>query len=200
MKLQQMIELVRKHHPDLGSNEIVHLLNQASDEFCSRTLLLDEATQFSTVADQRYYGLKESILEIKSVDIVDDDGNTLSINRLMGRPEYRGLNIMAKVSWMWGGTRHYGTFIRETKLHIFARTVNGKIKKIIKKKEKIMAKTAAWQRKEGKNPSGGLNAKGRASYNKETGGNLQAPQPEGGSRKNSFCARMRGMKKKTYWS
>ena len=63
MKLQQMIELVRKHHPDLGSNEIIHLLNQASDEFCSRTLVLDEATQFDTVANQRYYGLKESILE-----------------------------------------------------------------------------------------------------------------------------------------
>jgi len=91
MKLQQMIELVRKHHPDMGSNEIVHLLNQASDEFCSRTLVLDEATQFDTVADQRYYGLKESILEIKSVDIVDDDGNTVKINRLMGRPEYRDL-------------------------------------------------------------------------------------------------------------
>jgi len=91
MKLQQMIELVRKHHPDLGSNEIIHLLNQASDEFCSRTLILDEATQFDTVADQRYYGLKESILEIKSVDIVDDDGNTVKINRLMGRPEYRDL-------------------------------------------------------------------------------------------------------------
>ena len=91
MKLQQMIELVRKHHPDLGSNEIIHLLNQASDEFCSRTLVLDEATQFDTVADQRYYGLKESILEIKSVDIVDDDGNTVKINRLMGRPEYRDL-------------------------------------------------------------------------------------------------------------
>jgi hypothetical protein len=59
-----------------------------------------------------------------------------------------------------------------------------------------MAKSPAWQRKEGKNPSGGLNAKGRASYNKKTGGNLKAPQPEGGSRKNSFCARMRGMKKK----
>tara|TARA_R100001510_G_scaffold57736_1_gene67273 strand:- start:1467 stop:1730 length:264 start_codon:yes stop_codon:yes gene_type:complete len=86
-----MIELVRKHHPDLGSNEIVHLLNQASDEFCSRTLILDEATQFDTVANQRYYGLKESILEIKSVDIVDDDGNTVKINRLMGRPEYRDL-------------------------------------------------------------------------------------------------------------
>lgn len=59
-----------------------------------------------------------------------------------------------------------------------------------------MAKSPAWQRKEGKNPNGGLNAKGRASYNKATGGNLKAPQPEGGSRKDSFCARMEGMKKK----
>ena len=59
-----------------------------------------------------------------------------------------------------------------------------------------MAKTPAWQRKEGKSPSGGLNAKGRASYNKQTGGDLKAPQPEGGSRKKSFCARMSGMKKK----
>ena len=56
----------------------------------------------------------------------------------------------------------------------------------------IIRKTAAWQRKEGKNPSGGLNAKGRASYNRETGGNLKAPQPEGGPRKKSFCARMSG--------
>lgn len=59
-----------------------------------------------------------------------------------------------------------------------------------------MTKTAAWQRKEGKSPSGGLNAKGRASYNKATGGHLKAPQPEGGSRRDSFCARMTGMKKK----
>jgi hypothetical protein len=57
-----------------------------------------------------------------------------------------------------------------------------------------MAKSPAWQRKEGKSPSGGLNAKGRASYNKETGGNLKAPQPEGGPRKKSFCARMSGVK------
>jgi hypothetical protein len=57
-------------------------------------------------------------------------------------------------------------------------------------------KTKAWTRKEGQNPKGGLNQKGRDSYNKETGGNLKAPQPEGGPRKKSFCARMRGMKKK----
>ncbi len=59
-----------------------------------------------------------------------------------------------------------------------------------------MAKTPAWQRKEGQNPEGGLNAKGRASYNKATGGNLKPPQPEGGKRRDSFCARMEGHKKK----
>jgi hypothetical protein len=59
-----------------------------------------------------------------------------------------------------------------------------------------MAKTPAWQRKEGKDPKGGLNAKGRASYNKSTGGDLKPPQPEGGARRDSFCARMTGMKKK----
>ena len=58
-----------------------------------------------------------------------------------------------------------------------------------------MAKSPAWQRAEGKNPEGGLNAKGRASAKKQ-GMNLKAPQPEGGSRKDSFCARMGGMKKK----
>ena len=53
----------------------------------------------------------------------------------------------------------------------------------------------AWQRKEGKNPSGGLNAKGRASYNRANpGSKLKAPQPEGGPRKRSFCARMSGVK------
>ena len=60
-----------------------------------------------------------------------------------------------------------------------------------------MAKSPAWQRKEGKNPSGGLNAKGRASYNGETGGNLKAPSKKvGNKRRASFCARMKGMKKK----
>jgi hypothetical protein len=59
-----------------------------------------------------------------------------------------------------------------------------------------MKKTEAWTRKEGKSESGGLNAKGRASYNKANPDKpgLKAPQPEGGSRKKSFCARMSGVK------
>jgi len=54
--------------------------------------------------------------------------------------------------------------------------------------------SGAWTRKEGKNPSGGLNAKGRASLRAE-GHNIKPPQPEGGSRKKSFCARMEGLKR-----
>ena len=64
--------------------------------------------------------------------------------------------------------------------------------------------TPAWTRKEGKNPEGGLNATGRASYNKAHNANLQAPvkrgeaarSPRAAARRKSFCARMSGMKKK----
>ncbi len=45
-----------------------------------------------------------------------------------------------------------------------------------------------------KSRKGGLTAKGRAKYNAATGSNLQAPQPQGGPRKKSFCARMSGVK------
>jgi hypothetical protein len=55
--------------------------------------------------------------------------------------------------------------------------------------------TAAWTRKEGKNQSGGLNEAGRASLRAQ-GHDIKRPQPEGGSRKDSFCARMTGMKRK----
>ena len=70
-----------------------------------------------------------------------------------------------------------------------------------------MAKTAAWKRKEGKDPKGGLNAKGVASYRKENpGSKLQTAvttKPsklkkgsKAAKRRKSFCARMKGMKKK----
>jgi hypothetical protein len=53
--------------------------------------------------------------------------------------------------------------------------------------------TAAWTRKEGKNPAGGLNAKGRASYHAQTGGTLKAPVKAGDNpRRASFLARMAG--------
>ena len=56
----------------------------------------------------------------------------------------------------------------------------------------------AWQRKEGKNQSGGLNEKGRKSYERANpGSDLKAPsKKKGNKRRKSFCARMKGMKSK----
>lgn len=70
-----------------------------------------------------------------------------------------------------------------------------------------LIEVAAWQRKEGKNPEGGLNAKGIAAYRRENpGSKLQMavttkpsklkPGSKAANRRKSFCARMGGMKKR----
>ena len=66
-----------------------------------------------------------------------------------------------------------------------------------------MAKSPAWQRKEGKNPEGGLNAKGRASLRAQ-GHDIKPPVksaeakrcPKAAKRRIAFCRRMKGMKAK----
>jgi hypothetical protein len=74
-------------------------------------------------------------------------------------------------------------------------------------KKKIMARTAAWQRKEGKDPKGGLNRKGIASYRAANPGSKLSmavtTKPsklkkgsKSANRRKSFCARMTGMKKR----
>ena len=57
---------------------------------------------------------------------------------------------------------------------------------------------AAWTKKDGKNSEGGLNEKGRKSYERENpGSDLKAPSKKvGNPRRKSFCARMKGMKRK----
>jgi len=61
-----------------------------------------------------------------------------------------------------------------------------------------LEEVAAWQRSAGKNKEGGLNEKGRKSYERENpGSDLKAPSKKvGNPRRKSFCARMSGMKKK----
>ena len=62
----------------------------------------------------------------------------------------------------------------------------------------VRSEAAAWTRKAGKNKEGGLNEKGRKSYERENpGSDLKAPsKKKGNKRRASFCARMKGMKKK----
>jgi hypothetical protein len=66
------------------------------------------------------------------------------------------------------------------------------------KNEEYVAEGAAWTKKSGKNSEGGLNEKGRKSYERENpGSDLKAPSKKvGNPRRASFCARMKGMKKK----
>ena len=66
-----------------------------------------------------------------------------------------------------------------------------------------MAKTPAWQRKEGKSKSGGSNRKGIASYRRTNPGSKlkmavteKNPKGKRAARRKSFCARMKGMKRK----
>ncbi len=66
-----------------------------------------------------------------------------------------------------------------------------------------MAKSPAWQRKEGKSKSGGLNRKGIASYRRANPGSKlkmavteKNPKGKRAARRKSFCARMKGMKRK----
>lgn len=61
-----------------------------------------------------------------------------------------------------------------------------------------VAEGAAWTKKSGKSSSGGLNEKGRKSYERENpGSDLKAPSKKvGNPRRASFCARMKGLKKK----
>jgi hypothetical protein len=75
------------------------------------------------------------------------------------------------------------------------------------KNKSLIDEVAAWQRKEGKNPEGGLNQKGIASYRRENPGSKLSmavttkpsklkPGSKAANRRKSFCARMGGMKKR----
>ncbi len=66
------------------------------------------------------------------------------------------------------------------------------------KNEEVTNEGAAWTKKSGKNSEGGLNEKGRKSYERENpGSDLKAPSKKvGNPRRKSFCARMKGMRKR----
>ena len=88
MTQKVMIELVQQHHSDIGEVEIRRLLNQSMREYCRKTKILKSAYQFTTVLNQRWYGLPATVLEVMDVDY---DGYT--INQLIGKPNLRDLDL-----------------------------------------------------------------------------------------------------------
>ena len=89
----------------------------------------------------------------------------------------------------WKGYEKKGT------QKLFGKTYN----RCVKKEETTnVEEGAAWTKKSGQNKSGGLNEKGRKSYERENpGSDLKAPSKKvGNPRRSSFCARMKGMRKR----
>ena len=88
MTLNEMLELVKQHHPHMGEMEIRYLLNRASDDFCAKTELvkhsfslgLDNAPD-SSEANKRYYTLPSEVLTIREVWL-----NDVKIPRIVGKP------------------------------------------------------------------------------------------------------------------
>ena len=88
MTLNEMIELVQQHHPDMGETEIQLLINRASDDFCAKTELIKHSFSLgvdvnpdSTTVNKRYYTLPTEILTIREVWL-----NDVRIPRLIGKP------------------------------------------------------------------------------------------------------------------
>lgn len=87
-----MVELVQQHHPQMGGQEIVKMINRAQDEYSSRTRLSEDSHTYTVVNGQRRYSLnvsgnKDAIMEIKNVDL-----NGKTIKRFIGRPITRDLS------------------------------------------------------------------------------------------------------------
>ena len=102
MKLKEMVEILQHTHPEASMSYIITNLNRAIDDFSRQTEIIESdfrlanvdesgtVTSYGTVSGQRYYGLVDNIIKIRSVDI--HNGTDLEeAPMLVGRPKKRDL-------------------------------------------------------------------------------------------------------------
>ena len=93
MKQIQMIEMVKKHHPELSNVEIRMYLDKALDEFCEQTRILKGNSTFTTTADTRYYSLTDfdsdgdNTDQHEFIDVDRVDFDSYQIPKLQDAPE-----------------------------------------------------------------------------------------------------------------
>tara|TARA_R100001594_G_scaffold77860_1_gene112392 strand:- start:1680 stop:1952 length:273 start_codon:yes stop_codon:yes gene_type:complete len=85
MKQQQLIEIIKQHHPKMPETQIRLYLNAALKEFCRKTRILKSTATTNTAVDQRYYAL--SSIDTKISDVIRVDYNGYEIPRLVGTIE-----------------------------------------------------------------------------------------------------------------
>ena len=143
----------------------------------------------------------------ESVDINNSDGQLIAdVTDIVGPNDLKpvtnengqwvGTKQITEAKKCWPGYEKKGTKI------MFGKRYNNCVKKEDysnwREELNVTEASAAWQRKEGKNKAGGLNEKGRKSYERQNpGSDLKAPSKKvGNPRRASFCARMKGMRKR----
>ena len=162
------------------------------DKKTNEEVELDEAAPFKDLSSAVKYG-SDKVKTHRDYE----DGIEVYKHKDGGYDVNHTMNANGRNSLNKSGAKHLGTIYRDTQ---------GKVSHNIKE-EVELAEVAAWQRKEGKNPEGGLNQKGIASYRAENPGSklstavtTEPSKLKAGSkaanRRKSFCARMSGMKRK----
>lgn len=86
MNKRQFVERIKEMHPDASISRIIAALNEAINDFSSRTRILEGSFTQNTVVNQRFYELDDKILEITSIDVDNDEAL-----RLVGRPNKRDI-------------------------------------------------------------------------------------------------------------
>jgi hypothetical protein len=146
--------------------------------------------------------VEEDHKEIASGEKVDDEGYMANLE--LDQIE-RSVQILRKLitkpdqqlpAWVQSKITRAADFIDTAAEYLSSDETTSE--EVNKSFEKFISESAAWTKKEGKNKNGGLNEKGRKSYESENpGSDLKAPSKEvGNPRRKSFCARMKGMKSK----
>ena len=162
------------------------------DKKTNEEVELDEAAPFKDLSSAVKYG-SDKVKTHRDYE----DGIEVYKHKDGGYDVNHTMNANGRNSLNKSGAKHLGTIYRDTQ---------GKVSHNIKE-EVELDEVAAWQRKEGKNPEGGLNQKGIASYRAENPGSklstavtTEPSKLKAGSksanRRKSFCARMSGMKRK----
>jgi hypothetical protein len=177
----------------VGADNWGNKTKQEGTQLISFKAFIAEAAPFKDLSSAVKYGsdkVKTHRDHLDGIEVYKHKDGGYDVNHTMNAS---GRNSLDK-----SGAKHLGTIYRDTQ---------GKVSHDIKEEVEDLDEVAAWQRKEGKNPEGGLNQKGIASYRAENPGSklsmavttkpskLKAGSKSANRRK-SFCARMSGMKRK----
>ncbi len=148
--------------------------------------------------------IKENHIDIAMGKMLDDEGSMI-INQLdeieryvqMLRGSITGPEMQVP-GWVQSKVTLATDYLNTAANYMSSKNEEVQLDKLSFKEFSEICEGAAWTKSSGKNKNGGLNEKGRKSYEKENpGSDLKAPSKEvGNSRRSSFCARMKGMKKK----